>query len=663
MCGVAGLVCLDAGCDPVAHEARVLAMLEAQHHRGPDDGGIARAGPVTLGARRLSIIDLSPAGHMPMSDPSGRWWIAYNGEVYNFPTLRSELEAMGHTFRSRTDTEVVLHSFIEWGPDCLHRLVGMFAFAIADRATGELTLVRDRFGIKPLYYTRRDGHFLFASEIGALVAAGGEAVAGPRGPNSPEAAPGSGRAPPQPPPFRVSDRSFLEWLLYRNVDALSPDTLLDGVSSALPGEVLTLRDGRLSRRRAYVPWERVSVDEYRRLARAGPDAIVGEIEELLTTAVSRRLVSDVPVGTLLSGGLDSSLVTSLAARERPDLTAFHVSVAGHPDLDERRHAEGLSRALGLRMETLELTAERFRRAFAQVVRRSDLPLTHPNSVAYRLISQVARDSGTIVLLSGEGADELFGGYRWAYRRRRMLLRLLPVLDLLPEKASSFVALLAYAQQGLPVTAHRFRDALPSTVSALDRYQRLALQEACEDAYAFETNRVSRAVLGGILADLSDFLTPLLRRLDRMTMAASVECRVPFLDHDVVERAIHLPLRYRVGRRADKWILQQVARRHVPLAIATRKKVGFPLPLAEYVAPWAKPELFRDGFCEGVLGLHSRGLDVAVRGWRSRTFAFFGLLALELWGRMFVMGEAVEAVEDRLQALERGGPAAPTSHAG
>ncbi|HSR43447.1 MAG TPA: asparagine synthase (glutamine-hydrolyzing), partial [Longimicrobiales bacterium] len=417
MCGVAGAVRLAGDWSTADRQARVEAMLESQLHRGPDDGGIAHVGPVTLGSRRLAIIDLSAAGHMPMSDPSSRWWITYNGEVYNFPALRAELEGRGHGFRSETDTEVVLHAFMEWGPECIHRLVGMFAMAIADRETGALTLMRDRLGIKPLYYAHRGGRLLFASEIKALAEAAGDDIPGP----------GTGSSAAG---LKVREHSLLEWSLYRNVDALSRDTLLEGVSSLLPGEILTVRGGEISRSRAYVPWERISREEYERLGRAGPDDIVDEVEEVLVEAVTQRLVSDVPMGTLLSGGLDSSLVTSLAARRRPDLTAFHVSVAGFPDLDERRHAEALSEALDLEMVAFELTAERFRRALPRTVYHSDLPLTHPNSVAYHLISRVVRERGTVVLLSGEGADELFGGYRWAYRRRRMLLRLLPVLGLL-----------------------------------------------------------------------------------------------------------------------------------------------------------------------------------------------------------------------------------------
>lgn len=209
MCAIAGLVCSTAGCREHDHVAAVTRMCEIQAHRGPDDRGICALGPVCLGATRLSIIDLSPAGHMPMSDPSGRYWIAYNGETYNFRQLREALAKEGATFRSRTDTEVVLRAYEHWGDACFDRFIGMFALAILDRHSGTLTLARDRFGKKPLYYTTRGGHFVFASGVKALLE-----VCDERRPNY---------------------QRLIEWSLYRNTDFGSPDTLIEGLSSLPPG--------------------------------------------------------------------------------------------------------------------------------------------------------------------------------------------------------------------------------------------------------------------------------------------------------------------------------------------------------------------------------------------------------------------------------------------
>jgi asparagine synthase (glutamine-hydrolysing) len=624
MCGIAGLACLDPGCSS-DHRSIVARMCDRQEHRGPDDSGIVAAGRVCLGSRRLSIIDLSPAGHMPMSDESGRWRITYNGEVYNFESLREELLALGHTFRSRTDTEVVLHAWMEWGEGCVDRFVGMYAFAVYDGERDVLTLVRDRYGIKPLYYSTDGGHFMFASELKAIAT--------------------------ERSALRVDHHSLLEWSLYRNVDALTGETLVEGVSAVLPGHRLEFRNGHLDDRELYAPPDAVSPDEFERFARASKDEIVAELGGVVEDAVRMRLVSDVPVGTLCSGGLDSSLITALAARHRGDLKAFNVSVRGYEKLDENRYARSLTEDLGLELVTLPLTGEAFRRELPRAVFHSDLPLTHPNSVAYFLISRVAREHGVIVLLSGEGADELFGGYRFSYRRKRFLLRIRPLLDALPARARGILALLSYSMAGLPATHWRFRELLPPTVGLIDRYARSAWLERCERAYGFVEKERDRAILGTILADLSDFLAPLLRRLDRMTMAASVECRVPFLDHRVVHRAIQLPLDYRVGSLSDKWVLKQVAKPYLPAEIVRRRKLGFPLPLEEYLGPLFDPTLFTDGFCVGVLGLEPAVLEGVVREGRKHVQDAFGLIALEIWGRMFFMGETVEDVQARIDRLE------------
>ena len=212
MCGIAGVICFNSGCGGQLHESLVRTMCELTEHRGPDDSGVMSRSRYALGSQRLSIIDLSPAGHMPMSDASGRWWITYNGEVYNFETVREELLRLGHSFRSRTDTEVILHAYMEWGEGCMDRFVGMFAFAILDAERGDVALVRDRYGVKPLYYARSGSHLLFASEIKALM--------------------GLLERP------QVDRHSLLEWSLYRNVDALTPETLVEDVHSVLPGRAL-----------------------------------------------------------------------------------------------------------------------------------------------------------------------------------------------------------------------------------------------------------------------------------------------------------------------------------------------------------------------------------------------------------------------------------------
>lgn len=625
MCGLAGLVLTGSRRAEAEQEALVRRMCDIQEYRGPDDSGTVILDRVVLGSRRLAIIDLSPAGHMPMSDATGRWWIAYNGEVFNFADIRVELEALGHSFRSKTDTEVILHAFMQWGGECMHRFVGMFAFAITDTQSGEVTLVRDRFGIKPLYYARHGDAILFASEMKALMQ-----VMGPQ---------------------QVDRHSLVEWMLYRNVDSLTPETLVQGVSSVLPGQIVRISNGVVRLDKWYSPLDFVNETEFRRFESAKPEAVVDEVDKVLNDAVRLRLISDVPVGTLLSGGLDSSLVTSMAARHTSHLSAFHVSIEGFPKLDERRYAEHLADKLSIPFIPLSLTGQKFRAALPQSIYLSDLPLTHPNTIAYYLICKLARENGVIVLLSGEGADELFGGYLWNYRRKRTLLRLKKYLDWVPDRIMEVLALLIYSDAGLPVTSHRFREVLAPTIDFVDRHARLDWQDRCAEAYQFAGGLEDRAVLGNMLADLSDFLTPLLRRLDRASMGASVETRVPFLDHRLVHRAINMPLDYKVGEHADKWVLKQVARRYMPDFLVDRKKAGFPLPFDAYLEPLADASLFRDGFCQQTLGLSSRAIDRILSGWQTRVYGFFGILTLEIWGRIHMLGESVASVEERVAVLE------------
>lgn len=625
MCGIAGLVCFKAGCTEEAHTSVVRRMCEVQRHRGPDDEGIVSLDNVCLGAARLSIIDLTDAGRMPMADVKERWWISYNGEVYNFNDLREELLRCGHVFRSRTDTEVVLHAFAEWGEKCLDRLVGMFAFAVYDQEMGTVTLVRDRFGKKPLYYTHRDGHVLFASEMKALLQVSDR--------------------------LRVDRERLIEWSLYRNVDVLAPETLIEDIYSVLPGHLVTIRQGSVTDRCYYSPTSQVSQDRYERFARQPREIVLSELEAAIKRSVEARLISDVPVGTLCSGGLDSSLITAMAARERKDIVAFHVSVAGYPALDERQYADQVTKKLGVELVSHPLTGQTFRRELVRATYFSDAPLTHPNSVAFLQICQVARARGVIVLLSGEGADELFGGYAWRYRRHRSFLKARRLLGLLPRKLRRGIELAGYVSSGIQGTSYYLHELLPHTVSFIDRYARREWHSSCEDAYGFVSNPSDRAVLGAMLGDLADFLTPLLRRLDRMSMGASTECRVPFLDHRLVAQVVNLPLSLRVNRMSDKWALKRIATRYLPLKLVQRTKRGFPLPLADYLAPLARTELFAGGFCQDVMGLRPIGIRDVVANVDQSVQPFFNLLGLEIWGRLFILRQPLDQVDDLLLKTE------------
>ena len=622
MCGISGLYCFTAKCDH-DHASTVATMCRAQHHRGPDDNGVESFGRAAIGSNRLSIIDLSAAGHMPMHDAESGAWIVFNGEVYNFGAIRPELEALGHRFRSHTDTEIVLHAWLEWGERCLDRFAGMFAFAIYDPRHDRLVLVRDRFGKKPLYYTCRDGHLLFASELKSLVAV-------------------SDRS-------RVNWQQLMEWSLYRNIDFGTPDTLFDGFSAVPAGHLMEVHVGEVSTPRPYYSLEaHVRQDEYQRLGRLAPQALCDEIESKVLTAVTDRLVSDVPVGTLCSGGIDSSFITSVAARGRKDLLAFNVSVSGAGAQDESPFARRVTDWLGIRLLTFEADGQSFRDNLVRAIYFSDYPLTHPNSVYFLLITEFARSHGVKVLLSGEAADELFGGYAHRYRRYGQYRRLQKLVRRLPGRLRRILVAAGYAAENVPMAEFTgYEGLMAHTTSMIDRLSRVELRSRCEEAFSFVANDVDRGVLAGMLADMTNFLAPLLRRLDRMSMGASVECRVPFLDHRLVETAVNLPLSRRLRGRDDKWLLKEIAVRHLPRDIVYRKKLGFPLPLRDYIAPLARETIFRDGYCVEELGLSRRGLAQIVARWSDNVDGFFSLLSLEIWGRLYMRGETVGAVNEHL----------------
>lgn len=623
MCGIAGLYCFTPGCTD-DHAALVSKMCALQHHRGPDDSGTESLGRVALGSNRLSIIDLRPAGHMPMSDPETGAWIVFNGEIYNFAEIREALVALGHRFHSLTDTEVVLHAWLQWGEDCLQRFAGMFAFGIYDPRDESLVLVRDRFGKKPLYYSCSESHLLFASELKSLAAAVG--------------------AP------RIDWQQMMEWSMYRNIDFGLNETLFAGLLSVPAGHLMEIRHGVVSAPKPYYSLEnQVSAGTYARLNGLAPAALLHEIETLMVRAVEDRLVSDVPVGTFCSGGIDSSLITALAARGRKDLLAFNVSLTGRGAQDESRFAKQVTDSLGIRLLTLTADGQGFRDNLVRAIYYNDFPLTHANSVFFLLLAEFARSHGTKVLLSGEAADELFGGYTHRYWRYGLYLRLQKFLRYAPEKLRRLLVTVGDAAHSLQSAEFvGYDERLAHTTSYIDKFTRIDLRQRCSDAYAFVDNEVDRGVLGAMLADMSDFLAPLLRRLDRMSMAASVECRVPFLDHRLVDTVVNLPLSFRVRGNEEKWLLKQIAAQYLPHGIVYRKKLGFILPLHDYLEPIANGMIFNDGFCVEALRLNRRGMDQLVSCWTENIYGFFALLSLEIWGRMYIRGETVATVEQHLR---------------
>jgi asparagine synthase (glutamine-hydrolysing) len=611
-------------------------MCDAIRHRGPDDSGVWTSGPIALGSRRLSIVDVA-GGHQPMTSEDGSLSIAYNGEIYNHPPLRVELESLGHRYRTRSDTETILHLYEEHGDFCLDRLRGMFAFGLWDAAAKRLLLARDRLGIKPLYYAVKDGQLVFASEIKAILASGIVA-----------------------PELEVS---VLPELLATGYVS-GEETLFRGVRKLLPGSLVSFspEEGIRNRR-----WWKLSVP--RREGRPDIDIEARKLRERLSESVRIHLMSDVPVGVFLSGGLDSSAIASLMGRMVKDpIYTFSVGF-DDPAANELAYARLVARSIGASHHEVLVSAEDFFRAVPRLVWHEDEPIAFPSSVPLYFVSRLAREHVKVVL-TGEGADELFLGYN-RYRLTAWNQRLAPLYGgLVPPPLRRAVRGLVAS---LPRRARRYAQRTFLSLSPEPRHLLFenfavfpeALQHAlfrdrgveARDPYEGVT-RIYEEATGGSLerlwqADIASYLVELLMKQDQMSMAASVESRVPFLDHPLVEHAASIPDNLKLRGWQTKRVLRRAIRDLLPAEILSRRKMGFPVPIARWFrgshSHWireltlseraARRGLFEPSVVRRLVEEHMAGAsNHADRLWL--------LAGLEIWQRVFLDGESLGSLNER-----------------
>jgi len=596
---------LTAGAEPRGDVVR--AMCDTLQHRGPDDAGVwcDPGGGAVLGHRRLSIVDLSAAGHCPMPNEDGSVWITYNGEVYNHAGIRRDLETRGHAYRSHTDTETLLHLYEERGADMLEPLRGMFAFAIWDTGQRRLLLARDRLGIKPLYYTVAGGQLIWASEIKAILAH--PAV-----------------------PRDLDEEALAQYLTFAAVPP--PATLFAGIRKLPPGYFLLAREGEPLRIERWWSPLRPGTDFSAELATPADAATA--LRELLRSAVIEQTMADVPHGLLLSGGLDSTLVLALLSEQLDQpVRTFSIGYEDAPAFDERQFSRAASQAFRSRHVELVLRAGEVIERLPAVVVAQDEPLSDWVSLPLSALTRGVRDNGVIVVQVGEGSDELFSGYpryvRYArvhdghwrrYGRLAAPLRrataamargtlgpidgareVLDLFDRASREDPIFVsgAVVNWDTEKARLLSPGFRERLGAGGSSAELARR-TLQE-----YMSESR--SPDILSAMAyQDLSIRLPELLlQRVDRMTMLNSVEARVPFLDHRVVEMAFQMPPAYKVSEGIAKRVLKQAARGLVPEEIITRRKVGFDVPLSQ----WLREEPLREWGRRTILDsrIHRRGL--------------------------------------------------------
>lgn len=623
MCGIAGLLHTDPRGS--ASPETVHRMCETIVHRGPDDEGIYVRGPVGLGMRRLSIIDLA-GGHQPIHNEDQSIWIVFNGEIYNFPELRRGLEQNGHRFYTNTDTEAIVHLYEELGSECVQKLRGMFAFAIFDERRQTLTLARDRLGIKPLHYACTPDRLLFGSEIKAILAAAPDLRA-------------------------LNQQALLDFFYFGYIP--EPHTAFQKIHKLPPGHLAVWDRGQLTARRY---WD---LPAYGDSVPQSEDECLEELEARLAEAVRIRLISDVPLGALLSGGVDSSLVVAFMVRAstRPVKT-FSVAFS-KGDFNEAQHARSVAERFGTDHHELRVEPD-IAQTLHDLTRSLEEPFGDSSMVPTYYISRLAREHVTVAL-SGDGGDELFSGYdRYAISLRRRAMDSVPewarrwyrdrLHPLVPRSARGR----AYAYNMALPWRERYLESI-SFIPGFERQARLLSEdfrgsvEQHYDPLCLFREYLDRAPAKDPLSQLLYLDTKtylpgdILTKVDRMSMAASLEARVPILDHPFVEYATRLPADWKLRGGQQKYILKKLAvRAGVPSEVVYRPKQGFAMPLVHWIREEFKHELPRillepRTLQRGYLNRQgvSELLDEHARGRRNHSGRLWRLLVFELWHRNFL----------------------------
>ena len=644
MCGFAGIAHFDPR-QPVDVD-RLRRMRDVLSHRGPDGAGLFIDGPVGLSHRRLAIVDVSSAGEQPMTNEDGSVWIAFNGEIYNHASLRPGLETKGHRYRSRCDTETIIHQYEEDGDACVEKLHGMFAFAIWDKKKQELLLARDRLGIKPLYYASTGSELVFGSEIKSLFASGCVRAT-------------------------FNEEVLPEYLSTRFVSGA--DTFFHGVRKLLPGHVLTWSAEKGIRTRRYWQLPAPSSD----VSDIPFEAQAKDLRARLEASVESHLMSDVPLGVFLSGGLDSSALAAMMSRQvRDPIQSFSVGFA-EAEANELPYARTVAKAIGATHRDVTVTPSDFFEALPHLVWHEDEPIAFPSSVPLYFVAKLARNHVKVVL-TGEGADELFLGYNryrvtmwndrlgrpyWAAMPAALRTQVRRMVQALPSRLGrvgerTFLALdpgiRSLFLENFAVHTADVQRTLLSRPEMLDRRDPYGVQMQCyADAEGDILDRMSRT-------DLQTYLHELLMKQDQMSMAASIESRVPFLDDELVEHVAALPSDLKVRMWQTKAIFREAVRDIIPAEILTRKKMGFPVPVGRWLRDdfWPVVQEFVLGPRATSRGYFDRAslarmADEHRSGRGKHGDRLWLLVNLEIWQRVFCEGEDPAAVMQVMNANSLG----------
>jgi asparagine synthase (glutamine-hydrolysing) len=615
MCGIFGILFKNRQAIPETE--KMETSIQLFKHRGPDDKGYFIDSGIGLGHVRLSLLDLSERGKQPFWSDDGRYCIVYNGEVYNFKGLRIELEELGYTFKSTTDTEVVLKCFIEFKPEeAFKKLKGMFAFALYDTIEKKLLIVRDRYGIKPLYVYNDDNAFAFSSEIEALK-----------------------------PWIKLEDdpHNIISFMLGFEFPTLN-SCYFKNLQTLAPGTITTIKIGEEPKfQRAYKLTDMMDPAESEKLDSMTAIQSVDYLDALLTEAVKQMLFADAEVGALCSGGVDSSIIMAIAAKQHDNLAIFHADVKG-PN-SEYDAAKTLADHLNLDLRSTEVTDQDFIDLMPEVTFHYGHPfIYHPNSIPFLMVTKLVKKFNVKAVLSGEGADECFLGYQGIAQEpflkfyKRQILKLASMIKKIPQ----FGHYLYFGSDG---NADLVR-------GMLNKFE-------CEIEYQEidnEYKRIKKDLDLNVrsLHWLAYHLRTLLHRNDCLGMASSIEARFPFLDEDVVKAAINLPhnrkIRFSITTfekshplLRDKWIVRKLADRYIPKKLSRRRKLGFPTTAIKRMN--ISKSYFRNSFVEEYLTLSRPVLNYLYE--HSNQTMKLRLLFLDVWGQVCLNSSSIESVKEKL----------------
>ena len=661
MCGICGIYQYGAS-DPQVSSELIVRMRDTMTHRGPDDAGvyISEDRRLGLGNRRLAIVDLSPAGHIPMCNEDGRIWITFNGEIYNHQSLRPGLEAKGHRYRSRTDTETIVHLYEERGVDFVHELEGDFAIGLWDQPAGRLVLVRDRIGVKPLYYTIAGGRLIFASEIKAILE--------------------------HPSVTRdIDEQALYHYLSFLTTPA--PQTLFAGINKLPAGCMLTCdAQGEVKITRY---WDAIAANASADANGMSESEVAEEVLRLLTDSIGKRMMSDVPFGVFLSGGIDSTANVALMARlmDKPVRT-FTIGYSDGPGYNEIEQARDVARHYGTDHHEVIIGQQDLIDLLPDLIFHQDEPIADPVCVPLYYVSKLARESGTPVVQVGEGSDELFFGYDDYASYLALYNRFWHPMMKLPIAVRRALASAGtgFDRMGLTRLLPKGRKILPDLLRRLSsgeelfwsgalvfdevHKRRLLTRETLArlDSLAADGRMSSYSVIRSDLDRLSQIKPGadqmdkmiyqelklrlpelLLMRVDKLTMATSVEVRVPFLDHHLVEFAMTIPSRMKYHNGETKHILKRALRGVIPDRVIDRPKQGFGAPINEWMldrlgrfveralfdSPLRRRGLFNYEFIRDLIAKHRTGRV-------NYSFFLWNLLNLSLWYEFWIEGGPARA---------------------